>query len=82
MFVVAVYSASGPCEMSLNWEATYEIALHLRARHPDADLGEVTLGDIREWVLALPDFSDDPRLCNDEILESICREWFEVTIND
>ena len=82
MLIVAVYSASRPCEMSLNWEATYEIALHLRAQHPDADLGEVTLAALREWVLAMPEFGDDPRLCNDEILESIFREWFEVTIHD
>ena len=62
----------------LYWDATYEIALALKARYPDQDLEEVSLGDVFEWTVALPKFADDPELANDEILGAIYREWFEV----
>jgi FeS assembly protein IscX len=67
--------------MSLNWESAYEVALALRIAHPDADLENVTLDDILAWSVALPGFSDEASLCNDEILRSIFQEWYEVTIN-
>jgi FeS assembly protein IscX len=58
------------------------VAIELRRLHPNVDLHEVTLRTVYTWTLELPDFSDDPALCNDEILESIYQEWYEVTIND
>lgn len=61
----------------LNWEATYAIALALRARYPDVDLEDVSLGMIFRWTLDLPGFMDDPELANDAILASIYQEWFE-----
>lgn len=61
----------------LNWEATYAIALALRARYPDINLEEVSLGMIYRWTLELPGFEDDPELANDAILASIYQEWFE-----
>jgi FeS assembly protein IscX len=61
----------------LNWEATYAIALSLRARYPDINLEEVSLGMIYRWTLDLPEFMDDPELANDAILASIYQEWFE-----
>jgi len=67
--------------MSLNWESTYAVAIALRATHPDADLEQVTLQQVLEWILALPGFEDEPALGNDEILQSIIQEWYEVTIN-
>ncbi len=67
--------------MTLNWESTYALALELRRLHPDVNLPEVTLGDIYEWTMELPDFLDDPALCNDEILASIYQEWYEVTLD-
>jgi FeS assembly protein IscX len=68
--------------MALNWESTYAVAIELERLHPDAHLPDVTLGDIYEWTMALPDFEDDPALCNDEILTSIYQEWYEVTVHD
>lgn len=67
--------------MALNWESTYAIAVELRLRHPGVDLKNVTLGNILDWTLELPDFVDDPALGNDEILTSIYQEWFEVTVD-
>ena len=67
--------------MGINWEATYELALALRRAHPDASLDDVTLEQVFQWSMALPEFDDEGALCNDEILQSIFQEWYEVTIN-
>ena len=72
----------GPCEMALNWDAVHEIALELRRSHERIDMSRVTLGDVFRWTMELPDFEDDPSLCNDGILASIYQEWYEVTIHD
>lgn len=66
----------------LNWESTFAIALALKSRHPQADLANVSLGDIYTWTLALEGFNDDPALVNDEILSAIYQDWFEETLND
>jgi FeS assembly protein IscX len=61
----------------LYWDGSYEIALHLMAAHPNIDLNEVTLEQLKAWTLALPDFADDPALANEELLTAIYQEWFE-----
>ncbi|GJQ51938.1 MAG: hypothetical protein HKUEN02_07850 [Anaerolineaceae bacterium] len=61
----------------LNWEATYAIALELKRQHKDANIEDVTLKQIYDWTLALPEFNDDPALANDEILYAIYQDWFE-----
>jgi FeS assembly protein IscX len=62
---------------SLNWEATYAIAIALKARHPDVNMETISLRMILEWTLALPGFQDDPALANDDILLAIYQDWFE-----
>lgn len=61
----------------LYWEASYEIALALIEAHPEADVEAVGLEQIKQWVLALPNFADDPLLVNEGILNDILREWYE-----
>lgn len=68
--------------MNLNWEATYAIALELKRQHADADIEDVTLKQIYDWTLQLPEFDDDPALANDEILYSIYQDWFEENIHN
>ena len=67
--------------MTLNWESTYAIALELRRQHPEVNLEQVSLQQIYRWTLALPDFEDDPLLCNDEILYAIYQDWFEENLD-
>jgi len=62
----------------LTWEATYALAERLRTEHPEMDLEQVSLGQIYQWVAALPDFDDDLALANDDILMAIYREWLEM----
>lgn len=64
-------------DVSLHWDAIYEIVLALKSQHPDIDLEEVSLGQVYEWTMALPGFNDDPELANDEILMAIYQEWYE-----
>jgi FeS assembly protein IscX len=33
--------------------------------------------DLRDWVLALPDFNDDPAHCGEKILEAIQQAWMD-----
>jgi FeS assembly protein IscX len=70
---------SGPETEDLYWDSSYAIARRLRAAHPDVDLGVVTLNMLYNWVVALPDFRDDPQLANDELLNAIYQEWYEET---
>ncbi len=66
--------------ITLTWDSTYAIALALKRIYPQVDLATVRLGQIYEWTLALPEFQDDPSLCNDDILSAILRDWYEETI--
>ncbi len=63
--------------MSLIWDASYEIVLTLMAEHPDVEPDDVSLQQLYDWIIALPDFADDPLLVNDQILSAILREWYE-----
>ncbi len=53
------------------------LAQALARDHSRVDLSELGLETIYRWVLALPEFVDDPALANDEILMSIVRAWYE-----
>ena len=63
----------------LYWDGAYAIARRLQASLPEADLSQVTLNMLYNWVVALPDFKDDPQLANDELLAAIYQEWYEET---
>ncbi len=62
---------------TLYWDAIYEIALALKEAHPNETLETLSLGELFQWVIALPGFADDPELANDDILAAIYQEWFE-----
>ena len=63
---------------SLYWDSSYALGLRLRQAHPDVELETVTLQMIQDWVLALPEFADDPALVNDGLLTEIYNEWLEL----
>ncbi|HUG34354.1 MAG TPA: Fe-S cluster assembly protein IscX [Anaerolineales bacterium] len=68
-------------DSTLNWEASFAIALALKRKYPDANIEEVTLKQIYDWTLQLPEFDDDPSLANDDILYAIYQDWFEEHIH-
>ena len=63
--------------MSLKWTDTLDVAIELDEAHPDIDPRTVNFVDLRQWVLDLDDFDDDPSRCGERILEAIQLAWME-----
>lgn len=63
--------------MSLSWNDAEDIAIRLVEEHPDTDPLSVRFTDMHAWILALPDFKDDPKKSNEKILEAIQMAWHE-----
>ena len=61
----------------MRWLDIQEIAIGLEETHPEADNVNLRFTDLREWVMKLPDFSDDPNGCNEKILEAIQMAWID-----
>ena len=59
----------------LKWTDSREIAIALADAHPDADPRAIRFTDLHRWVLALPDFRDDPAHSGEKILEAIQAAW-------
>lgn len=63
----------------MKWTDSREIAIALADRFPDQDPKAVNFVDLRDWILQLPGFSDDPKHCGEKILEAIQLAWIEET---
>ncbi len=63
--------------MSLKWLDVLDIAIELSEKHDDVDPRFVNFVDLRNWVLELDDFDDDPAHCGEKILEAIQMAWIE-----
>ena len=61
----------------MKWTDSRDIALALIEKYPDQDPAKVNFVDLRNWVLALPEFSDDPKRSGEKILEAIQMAWIE-----
>ena len=61
----------------MKWIDTREIAIALSEAHPDVDPTRVNFVDLRNWVLQLPQFDDDPKRSGEKILEAIQAAWIE-----
>lgn len=64
----------------MKWIDTYAIAQALYDAHPDEDPEQVRFVQLREWVLALPGFNDDPARCGEKILEAIQMTWIDEAV--
>ena len=63
--------------MGLKWTDLLDIAIELDEQYPDADPAQVNFVDLRNWVMGLDDFDDDPEHCGERILEAIQMAWIE-----
>lgn len=61
----------------MKWTDSRIIAIELAEAHPDVDPKNINFVDLMNWVLALPDFSDDPSHCGEKILEAIQLAWMD-----
>ena len=63
--------------MTIGWRDREDIGIALCEKFPDVDPLTVRFTDLRERVLALDDFSDDPKASNEPKLEAIQMAWYE-----
>ncbi len=63
--------------MTLKWVDSLELALALLDKYPQQDPQKVRFTDLREWILALDDFDDDPGHCSERILEAVQQCWID-----
>mgnify|MGYP000530616230 FL=1 len=61
----------------MKWIDTQDIAIALADKHPDVDPARINFVDLRNWVLALDGFDDDPNRSGEKILEAIQAAWIE-----
>ena len=61
----------------MQWTDITDIAIELSEAHPQIDPLTLNFVDLRNWVLALPDFDDDPEHSGEKILEAIQAAWIE-----
>lgn len=63
--------------MALKWIDTLDIAIELDETYPDVDPRYVNFVDLRQWVMDLDEFDDDPEHSGERILEAIQLAWME-----
>ena len=63
--------------MGLKWTDSLDIAIELDEAYPGVDPSHVRFTELREWVLGLDAFDDDPAHSGEKILEAIQMAWIE-----
>ena len=63
--------------MGLKWTDSRDIAIELVETHPDVDPLTVRFTDLRDWVMKLDEFEDDPEHSSEKILEAIQMAWLD-----
>jgi FeS assembly protein IscX len=61
----------------MKWTDAEDIGIALREKFPETDPLTVRFTDLREKVIGLPDFDDDPKSSNEPKLEAIQMAWYE-----
>jgi FeS assembly protein IscX len=64
-------------DVAVKWTDSREIAIALADKMPDVDPKGVRFTDLRQWVLDLEGFSDDPDRSGEKILEAIQMAWID-----
>ncbi|MDY7219939.1 Fe-S cluster assembly protein IscX [Denitrificimonas sp. JX-1] len=63
--------------MKLKWVDVQEIGIQLSDKHEDIDPRYINFVKLRQLVLDLEDFDDDPERSGEKILEAIQAAWIE-----
>jgi FeS assembly protein IscX len=61
----------------MKWIDTRDIAVALAEKFPDVDPSTVRFTQLREWVMELDGFDDEPARSGEKILEAIQAAWIE-----
>ncbi len=65
----------------LYWEPTFEVALALIQTYPNFDIESIGMKQLKDMIIALPNFADDPGIASEELLRGILNEWYEEQEN-
>jgi FeS assembly protein IscX len=64
--------------MALHWLDVERIGEELEAAHPEVDPLTISFPRLKQLVMALPDFAEEPgHPCNERILEAIQQAWID-----
>lgn len=63
--------------MGLKWIDVQDIAIELAERYEQINPLTVNFVDLRDMVMSLDDFEDDPAHCGEKVLEAIQAAWIE-----
>ena len=61
----------------MKWTDAEDIGIALVEKFPGVDPLTVRFTDLREKVVGLDDFDDDPKMSNEPKLEAIQMAWYE-----
>jgi len=61
----------------MKWTDSEDIGIALVEKFPDIDPLTIRFTDLRERVMNLDDFDDDPKASNESKLEAIQMAWYE-----
>ncbi len=61
----------------MKWTDTQRIAEELFDRHPDIDPKTIRFTQLRQLILDLPEFDDDPARSGERILEAVQQAWID-----
>lgn len=63
--------------MGLKWTDAQAIGEELYDRNPDLDPTTLRFTTLRDMIVALPDFCDDPEKSSEPRLEAILQVWLD-----
>ncbi|WP_363322299.1 Fe-S cluster assembly protein IscX [uncultured Ferrimonas sp.] len=63
--------------MGMKWIDVTDIAIELTEQHPDVNPQQLRFTELRDWVMALDNFDDDPQHCGERVLEAIQQAWID-----
>jgi FeS assembly protein IscX len=61
----------------IKWTDIQDIAIELADNHSDIDPQYINFVELRNLVMNIEGFSDDPERCGEKILEAIQMAWIE-----
>jgi FeS assembly protein IscX len=64
--------------MGFKWDQAQEIAEVLAENHPGLNPLDVRFTDLRQWIIDLDEFDDDPSGSSEGKLEAIQMAWREI----
>ena len=63
--------------MPLTWQDTRPIGEALFEKYGELNPLGVRFTDLHQWIVALPDFEDDPKKSSEKVLEAIQMVWYD-----